>query len=141
MGKKEFTSTEISKALGIEWGRLREWIVKGFIVPSVKGQEGPGRAILFSLDDVYGIYLFRQMVEYGWNRGFASVHVKKMINRADFARYPYVALGRTSRPNKGSFLASWESPGKAWAALHDNYDDMIIINLENLRSQVNKALG
>ncbi len=66
-----FTTTDIVKGLQIPFGRLREWIVRGYVKPSVPAA-GPGKAARFSIDDICRIHIFRIILEFGIPRERAA---------------------------------------------------------------------
>jgi hypothetical protein len=65
--KKTFTTTDIAR-LGIKRERLKEWITRGYIGPSIESATGAGTKNLFSLWDLYMIQLFQYLVERGFSR-------------------------------------------------------------------------
>jgi len=73
--KSSFTTTDIVKRLGISFGRIREWIVGGYVKPSVPSP-GQGKPAEFSLWDLYMIELFRHLVDMGLSRELASQFIK-----------------------------------------------------------------
>ncbi|GEM_PF-6451735 len=82
---EKFTTTDITKGLAIPFGRLREWIVKGFIKPSFPSQ-GQGKAAEFTIEDCYKIQAFRTMVESGFSRETAASYIRLIgdISLIDF---------------------------------------------------------
>ena len=70
--KTEFSTLDIVKALGIPRERLREWIDRGFIKPSIQEAEGQGTKSLFSLADLYRIEAFKWLVNMGLSRVVAA---------------------------------------------------------------------
>lgn len=59
----EFSTLWISKNLDIQLERLRVWIDRGYVVPSVQKAEGKGTKSLFDRLDLYSIVLFRHLIE------------------------------------------------------------------------------
>jgi hypothetical protein len=70
--KTGFTTFEISKALGVKYGRLRGWLDVDAIPISVQQADGPGTKRLFTFFDVCMIGLFRELLERGFSREDAS---------------------------------------------------------------------
>ncbi|MCD6265259.1 MAG: MerR family transcriptional regulator [Deltaproteobacteria bacterium] len=62
-----FTTFNIIKMLNIKRERLRKWIDEGFITPDKKA-DGVGTKALFSLDSVYRIQLFLELLWIGLTR-------------------------------------------------------------------------
>jgi hypothetical protein len=75
---KAHTTFTIKKKLGIKIDRLKDWMDRGFIKPSIKLASGPGTKNLFSIEDLYRIKLFKLLIEKGFNRETASIVVKTL---------------------------------------------------------------
>lgn len=75
METQTFTTTDIIQCLKIPRERLRDWISRGFVNPSVPAP-GQGKAAEFSIWDVYRIELFRVLIDGGFSRTTAAEFVK-----------------------------------------------------------------
>jgi DNA-binding transcriptional MerR regulator len=64
---KYYTTFDILKILDIKRERLRKWIDEGFIIPDQKA-DGVGTKALFSLDSVYRIKFFLELLWIGLTR-------------------------------------------------------------------------
>lgn len=71
---KSFTTFEIAKMLQIERNLLAQWLMRGYISPSIQRAQGPGSKNLFSLQDLYKICLFQQLVDSGIRRDEAKFY-------------------------------------------------------------------
>jgi hypothetical protein len=60
---KGYTTFQIIKALNIPRERLKDWMEKGFVKPSLQQARGKGTKALFSLLDVYSLALFKHLIE------------------------------------------------------------------------------
>ena len=60
---KGYTTFQIIKALNIPRERLKDWMEKGFVKPSLQQARGKGTKSLFSLLDVYALALFKHLIE------------------------------------------------------------------------------
>jgi hypothetical protein len=78
--KTEFSTLDIVKALGIPRERLRDWMGRSFVVPS-SSAHGQGTKAVFTRHDVYGIALFRCLLDIGFNRAKAGSLVKQFMKR------------------------------------------------------------
>jgi len=78
--KTEFSTLDIVKALKIERERLRDWMTRGYVKPSVEA-EGQGTRAVFTAHDVYGVALFRRLVESGFSRESAGIIVKMFMEK------------------------------------------------------------
>ncbi|MCX5804183.1 MAG: hypothetical protein NTU69_11750 [Proteobacteria bacterium] len=78
--RTEFTTYDIQKALNLPRERFRDWINRGFVAPSVAA-EGSGTKAIFTIQDVYGVALFRDLIEHGYSRDVASDYVKAFMKQ------------------------------------------------------------
>jgi hypothetical protein len=101
--KNEFTALDIFKALKIPRERLRAWMKLGFITPTVPAA-GQGIKAVFTLDDVYGVSLFCELVENGFSRKVAGNFVK------EFREQVKKEKGSPSYPKTTYIMFRW--PGK-----------------------------
>lgn len=76
--RDEFSTFDISKALKIPQPRVREWVDKGFFHPTQKAR-GQGTKAVFTRDDVYGVALFRLLIDSGFSRAVAGDYVSNFI--------------------------------------------------------------
>jgi hypothetical protein len=81
MARDQYSTLQIAKLLGIERERLRVWVDKGYIEPSIQKAKGQGTKSLFARLDIYAVALFRMLVEKGFTRDFASKFVKGFVHR------------------------------------------------------------
>ena len=72
--KREFSTFDVVKILSIRRERLREWMIKGFVVPTKKA-EGVGTKAIFTLLDIYKVAVFFEFINHGINREQASNYV------------------------------------------------------------------
>lgn len=78
----EFTSFEVMKVLNISRERLREWVNRGFISPTISA-EGQGTKAVFTLHDLYKIAIFRHLVDSGFHRQAAATICGKIDTGVD----------------------------------------------------------
>jgi hypothetical protein len=78
--ENEFSTLDIVKALKIPRERLRDWMNRSFIDPSVPA-DGQGTKAIFSLQDVYGVALFQALINSGFNRETSSRFVKFFMEK------------------------------------------------------------
>jgi hypothetical protein len=81
--ENEFSTLDIVKALKIPRERLRDWMNRSFIEPSVPA-DGQGTKAIFTREDVYGVALFQILIDHGLSREKSSGFVKLFIK--DFKR-------------------------------------------------------
>jgi hypothetical protein len=80
MKSRSFSTLEIGKALGIQRERLRDWMNRGFIKPTVSAT-GQGSKAGFTLSDVYGVAFFGRLVASGLSREVAASYVQEFLKR------------------------------------------------------------
>ena len=66
-----YSTFDVEKYLGIKRTRLQEWMNLKFVRPS-QASPGQGQKALFSIEDLYGIRLFKELLSFGLNRKIAS---------------------------------------------------------------------
>jgi DNA-binding transcriptional MerR regulator len=76
MGEKLYTSGDVRRILKISMERYRDWESRGFIKPSIPSP-GQGRKAFFTGEDVKKIILFKEFLDIGFRRKFASTLVEK----------------------------------------------------------------
>lgn len=159
--KQEFSTFDIVKKLNIPRERLREWMKRGFIKPTVKAS-GVGTKAIFTLQDVYKILLFKHLIEIGFIREIAANFIKDLdILELLSGDYIGFRIGKDRVPwantnivyffmNRHQVLhisdgmpAGWynvRNKIKKFASEHE-YDDLIIVDYRKIRQKVNAALS
>lgn len=90
--KAKYSTLDIVKALGIPRERLRDWMSRGFIEPTLPAR-GQGTKSGFTLADVYGVALFGKLIQVGLKRDMASKVVKEIVKYGDLLRgLPYIVV-------------------------------------------------
>ena len=106
--KARYSTLDIVKALGIPRERLRDWMSRGFIEPTLPAR-GQGTKAGFTLADVYGVALFDRLLQMGLKREMASKVVKAIVLYGDLLHgFPYIvvkieAVESETRVHVGSF--------------------------------------
>ena len=70
--KEEFTVKEVVSILGIPRPRLQDWVLRGFVKPSLVCSAGQGVANIYGRIDLYVISIFKTLVEHGIHRAEAK---------------------------------------------------------------------
>lgn len=63
-----FKMGEITKLIDVDRNRLKEWIARGWVKPSIKRASGHGTPNVFDRENLYEIALFKKMIESGLSR-------------------------------------------------------------------------
>jgi len=99
---------EASRILGIEKSRVRDWIVKGFIIPSWHKAMARGDKNLLTYDDLCYVYLFQQLLSMRLRRTSISFIISE-IGKAGLSdnlksNFRYV-IWDTKNPKEGGNIA------------------------------------
>lgn len=146
-----YNSNDVIKILPIKRERLREWILKKFIVPSLP-QKGQGQPFEFTRLEVYILALFQKMIESGLSRPVAMAYIQMMIN-AKVLTAETMPAGISIRFSESGLNLSWiplerKSPsGKSIidhftdkAEHEEDWDYIVLINTMKLKEQVDKKI-
>lgn len=147
---ERFTTTDITKGLKIPFGRLREWIIRGYATPSFPSA-GQGQAAEFTIEDIYKIKTFKHMIEGGLTRETAGIFVKA-IGDLGIAPWDYYALLFTRAKNRvkvikievsenftadmgGQISLNLQNADK-W---DEGWDDIYFLNIKKITETVDRA--
>lgn len=73
-----FTLKEAASVTGIEHGRIREWVSRGYIVPEVPSR-GRGTSALLSHHDLQDLRVFKGLIDEGHSRALAYKKTKGLV--------------------------------------------------------------
>jgi len=156
----EFSTLDIVRIFNIPRERLREWLNRGFIRPSVQGAKGQGTKAIFNRDDLYIIAMFRDLIENGLSRLSASACAHQ-IKRKDLSAISYVVFtyiryrnrvvinARTGKSYKEKrdavtatvrFVKNQAELKKVFGSKAP-WDSILIVNLEKLKKEVDTIIG
>ncbi len=143
---KTFTTFDIVKILGIERNLLAQWLMRGYISPSVQRAQGPGTKNLFSRNDLYNIRLFQQLVDTGIRRDEAKMYIDinfEHIGRAE-ADKKYVIYTRKLKKvgkDEGVITDMALSADQPIAILEDDDSYAVVFNLLRIKTKVERMIG
>ena len=148
----EITTFEIEKRLGIKRDRLKEWLYLFLPDPSIQVAEGKGSKNIFDLFDVYVIKLFEQMVDFGFDRFYASeglglfsslIRAKGVdMSECNWAAFPYKKDGMYISENEVGYTPALIAPdlptlGKDLAEEDPLWvEEILIVNFMKVREEV-----
>lgn len=156
---EEFSTFDIIKALKIPRERLRDWMVRKFIVPTTKAQ-GPGTKAIFTREDVYAVALFQNLIQRGFKRKEASSIVKNWLHYDALADFSFLFF-RYKKSDAGLShihfgIAHELSDRPCWFDLKagvvepelqvdpwpqdEDWDYMFFINFKKIRKSIDAAL-
>ncbi|MDY6904039.1 MAG: hypothetical protein SWH61_05070 [Thermodesulfobacteriota bacterium] len=108
MEKKIYTATDLVRILGISRDQYKNWLMQGYIKPSIRKSSGPGKKNEFSRYDLYAIGLFQELVAKGFPREQASSQTQKIARRLKtgmkerWLRAEYVAFYLNGKTGKNA---------------------------------------
>jgi DNA-binding transcriptional MerR regulator len=153
----QFQAMDVTRICGVKRNRLQAWMEQGWITPSIQKATGHGTRNIFSIEDLYSISLFKQMVESGISRAAVAefipevdsfllgVRIKGMKvfseEQASFNKSRSVACAFFRK--EGNVLSSHMlSEGQSIVGMPDfaAAADVIVINLQRIVRMVDKKL-
>jgi len=138
MEEKTYSLVEVAGLLDIKLHRLREWINRGYIRPSLPSGRSGSRNF-YNKADLYNIKLFECLV----NQNIPRTTAQQLLTEA-------------TDPEKGSHLMIWtDSEGifacEAWAkkgkgidiqvTIDNRYEIIVLVNLRWIRQDILKRLA
>jgi hypothetical protein len=141
-GGYEATSTystlDDSRILGIEKSRVRNWIVKGFIIPSWHIAMARGDKNLLTYDDLCSVYLFQQLLSKGLPRtsiAFVIGEIAKTgVSNILKSGFRFV-LWNTKNPKEGGVVAVVR---KIPDSMIDASSQMWVVDLLEVKNEVDR---
>lgn len=80
----DYSTIDIQNILGLPRERFREWILKGFVCPSVPSS-GQGSRASFTRENIYMVEFLHRLILGGMKRSIAA----KICHGADFSKPSY----------------------------------------------------
>lgn len=135
-----YSILEASHILGIETSRTRDWIVKGYIIPSWHKAMARGDRNLLTDDDLCYLYLFQQLRAKGFQRTAIAFIVCEIGK-----------TGITNHVKSGNRYLSWnckhpKEGGKAAIlsripdSMIDTSIQMLVIDLRRVKKEVDRKI-
>lgn len=152
---------DVARKLGIPRERFREWLVRGFIRPSIQQASGSGTRNLFSRWDMYLIALFQHLIERGLGREEASAYVNALSDRPAVINHIVFKI-RTSDNGEteisiidippdeeepridirtGNMNIWFDQLRQMIEAPDEEYDEILIVNFGKIRRTVDRKLA
>jgi hypothetical protein len=153
-----YSTIDISKALNIPRERLRDWMVRGFIKPSLPSTS-KGTIAIFIRTDVVCVTLFMKLITKGFKREAAAEYVDLLIEYPDLTNSINFIMLKSVVKNNDLDVVPFFSYGPGPLNLDidkdrnvntsftdriieaDEWDDIQIINVVNIHKEVDAALG
>ena len=143
LNKNTFSTFDVLKILSIDRERLREWMNRGFVIPTSPAV-GQGTKALFTILDVFKIALFKKLIEAGINRKKASILVKtnpRLDSLEDVKNINFILV---IDKKEGATWINYLEPGP-WTIEKDITEDEswnigILINFKKLRKEIEGSI-
>jgi hypothetical protein len=133
-----YSILDVSRILGIEVSRARDWIVKGFIIPSWHSAMARGDRNLLTYDDMCNVYLFQQLRSKGLHRTPIAFIIREIgktgltKNLKSGLRY---MIWNTKYPKEGGkVLISAKMPN----SIIDASFQVLVVDLLKVKSEVDR---
>ena len=151
-----YSTLDITKALSIPRERLRDWMVRGFIIPSLPSTS-KGTIAIFTKDDVLCVALFQKLIDLGYKRENAGEYIDILTNTSMIPHIRFVTLkhkvenGETKTESEmqigdGTLNLSIASNGNIdsgpFSPLNcSEWEGIHIINIMTIKKEVDAALA
>jgi MerR HTH family regulatory protein len=89
--RNDFSTFDIMKALSFKRDKLRSWMREGFIKPKYPA-EGQGTKAIFTRWDVYGVALFKDLIDHGYKRKAIAEYVHNFVRGEEKSQNPEVEV-------------------------------------------------
>lgn len=153
MEQKIYTTFAVAKVINIKYGRLREWLDRGYIEPFQKA-DGQGSKALFSRWDLYILQLFIHVQGLGFSRDEAALRVKSIQNSKKTLEKTgrkfspdWIAFDKTEGAvSYARFFSQAELETKPIIDLFkvkkmDDMENILFVNFKKIKSFVDSARG
>lgn len=152
-----YSTLDIVKALDIPRERLRDWMTRGFIKPSLPST-GKGTIAVFTKADVFGVALFGKLLEKGFKREMAAEYIEMVVGQNLYRGLNLILFKSIIRDGnrvvdieeqigKSSLKVEIDAKGNARVisglfenSIDEEWEDIHILNVKNLFKEVDAAL-
>lgn len=153
-----YSTLDIVKALNIPRERLRDWMIRGFIKPSLPST-GKGTIAVFTKADVFGVALFGKLLEKGFKREMAAEYIEMVLSQNIYKALNFILFKSLIRDGKrvveieeqigkSSLKVEIDEKGNAKVIsgpfenpIAEEWEDIHILNVGNLFKEVDAALS
>ena len=158
--EKNITTFEIRNAFDIKYGRLREWIDKEYIKPSILKASSAHERHKFSKEDVYYILLFDYLLRTGFSRKEAGSKIEDLVKQKHIkskgifsikyiafykvCEEPVMKLEKIKEFKNYSKVLTPEDTNKGIDRLFNEkgeFQEVVIVNFEKIRQYVDSKIG
>jgi len=133
-----YSTLDVSRILGIEKSRVRNWIVEGFIIPSWHIAMARGDKNLLTYDDLCSVYIFQQLLSKGFHRTpiafIISEIAKTGLTNILKSGFRYV-IWNTKNPKAGGIVAVLR---KIPNSMIDTSSQMLVVDLLEVKNEIDR---
>ena len=145
-----YSTPDVARILGIESSRVRDWIVKGFIIPSWHRAMARGDKNLLTYDNLCYVYLLQQLLSKGFQRtsiGFIISEIAKTgLSKNLESGFRYVIWNTKNPKEGGKVTISAEIPTSMIdiliigdrRAVPRRSSQMLVIDLLEIKNEVDR---
>ena len=144
----KYSTLDIVKVTGIPMERLRDWLNRGYIEPTLPSL-GQGRKALFSDVAIYGIELFQKLITRGFSRQAAADLIKNFTAIGSvLGSTTHIIFVRQKTDGKENInvihLAGYPPPDNfniMPILTQQDVEDVYIVNIQDIRDRVDRELS
>jgi len=147
--RNDFSTFDIMKALSLKRDKLRSWMRDGFIKPKYPA-EGQGTKAVFTRWDVYGVALFKDLIDHGYKRKAVSKYIYNFIRieeslgpkvkkheEVEYILFRHEVI--SGEVQVSSTVISKQRGGNLVLDL-DDWDHLHLVNFKKLKKNIDSAL-
>lgn len=138
-----YSTFDVCRIVGVSKERFREWIIREYVRPS-RPADGQGTRAEFSINDVYRIAIFKNLIENGFSREKASKYIKSMtkdnldnINSIMFIQHN---VGSSDSKIECLPLSEIDEIQTSIIEASPDWDSFFIVNLQKIKKAVTVKL-
>lgn len=152
--KEKYSTFDIIEIFNIKIDRLKDWIIRGYISPSIQRASGQGTKNIFSKFDLYLIALFKFLISRGFSRDDAAERIEmlRQYKKKTIAMADYLMIGgkyKDNWPERDLKRMEFNPKVMAFKSIQEvripgkfvDCDDLLIVNFRKIREQIDLLAG
>jgi len=148
---EEYSTFDIIGGMGIKIERLKDWLRRGYIQPSIQVAQGSGTKNLFNRNDLYQLGLFMFLIARGFSREEAAKHAKAGCAVIEPASENEDLEAEKEMKNDGFLMLAYRDGNLFSGGMvrntgdtitveaDENCDEVLLVNYSKLRREVDGA--
>lgn len=142
--KMEFTTTKVLNLLDLNRNTFQDWMDRKLIKPSIQKSSKQGEPNIFSKKDLYAIYLFNRLVNFGISRMLAKDHANITFDNVgdgkDQIKYSVLTRGYVPGLKGGRIQHDKVYKTPPTVSLQSNEMFGLVINLLAIKKEVDDLI-